>query len=497
MAFYVLFALLTLCSGQTSWPSYGGSASRPSSSMLLGPSGDLVRDWKYTFSAGIGGSAIVDSLGNVYIGTSDWGLYKFNKTGGLVWKFVSGNQIYSAATLSLNESVVFSGSSDGNFYGINAYSGAKLWQTPIGGCCSPGYPKASALDASGAVYFTASSTIAWALNGSSGVVLWTVTLAVGTLTAPALFNGSVFIGSASVMYALNASNGRQVWNYTTATALSAPAIDVATGTVVLGGANKLVYALSASTGNLVWSFTTGGAVTAKPAISPLGCVFVGSADRKLWPFNITTGALLWTPYLTLNTITADPVVAVDNTVYFSSTDNNIYGLDGAAGVLVLKVFSTALSTAFVLGTNRSVIGNFGSTLVKLNSQCYAGFFGVNGTFPCSSCIAGFFSAAGSDACTPCPAGSFASATGSALCQQCPGGHFCPAGTSSVARLNCGRGNYCPDGSGAPTSCPVQVPPIGGWDALQVQGPAFLVETARCLNHCFWNYTSGDGMLSKC
>jgi hypothetical protein len=24
-----------------------------------------------------------------------------------------------------------------------------------------------------------------------------------------------------------------------------------------------------------------------------------------------------------------------------------------------------------------------------------------------------------------------------------------------------------------------------------------VETARCLNHCFWNFTSGDGMLSKC
>ena len=52
-------------------------------------------------------------------------------------------------------------------------------------------------------------------------------------------------------------------------------------------------------------------------------------------------------------------------------------------------------------------------------------------------------------------------------------------------------------SGAPTPCPYQVPPTGGWGALQVQGPAFLVETARCLNHCFWNFTSGDGMLSKC
>ena len=105
--------------------------------------------------------------------------------------------------------------------------------------------------------------------------------------------------------------------------------------------------------------------------------------------------------------------------------------------------------------------------------------------------------AGASNCTLCSAGKFTATTGSTSCQKCPGGHFCPAGTSSWARLNCGRGNYCPDGSGAPTPCPYQVPPSGGWGALQVQGPAFLVETAHCLNHCFWNFTSGDGMLSTC
>ena len=105
--------------------------------------------------------------------------------------------------------------------------------------------------------------------------------------------------------------------------------------------------------------------------------------------------------------------------------------------------------------------------------------------------------AGASNCTLCSAGKFTATTGSTSCQKCPGGHFCPAGTSSWARLYCGRGNYCPDGSGAPTPCPYQVPPSGGWGALQVQGPAFLVETAHCLNHCFWNFTSGDGMLSKC
>jgi hypothetical protein len=129
--------------------------------------------------------------------------------------------------------------------------------------------------------------------------------------------------------------------------------------------------------------------------------------------------------------------------------------------------------------------------------CPAGSYCPLSSINAVVCPKGSFSNAGASTCTLCSAGTFTNTTGSTSCQQCPGGHFCPAGTSSWARLNCGRGNYCPDGSGAPTPCPYQVPPTGGWGALQVQGPAFLVETAQCLNHCFWNLTSGDGTLSKC
>ena len=98
-------------------------------------------------------------------------------------------------------------------------------------------------------------------------------------------------------------------------------------------------------------------------------------------------------------------------------------------------------------------------------------------------------------CAPCPAGSVC-AGGAPL--PCPGGHFCPAGTTSTARQACGRGSFCPDGSALPQPCPIQLPPAGGWGAQLVQGPAFVIETAHCLNHCFWNFTAGaDGLLSKC
>ena len=104
--------------------------------------------------------------------------------------------------------------------------------------------------------------------------------------------------------------------------------------------------------------------------------------------------------------------------------------------------------------------------------------------------------------TPCPPGTFAQAGGThTACAVCLEGHFCPSGTASAARMNCGVGHFCAAGAAAPRRCPTQLapPPFAAWEQhpLRVQGPAFLVETAACLNHCFWNFSSGDGALSRC
>ena len=134
-------------------------------------------------------------------------------------------------------------------------------------------------------------------------------------------------------------------------------------------------------------------------------------------------------------------------------------------------------------------------------SCYAGTYVNFASRRCSLCSPGTFSNTSSaPSCSACPAGTLANAYGSSSCTSCPGGHYCPAGTASFANLNCGRGNYCADGSAVAAPCPFQMPPSGGsWKNTpqQVQGPAFLVETAACLNHCFWNFTNSDGLLSTC
>jgi hypothetical protein len=201
------------------------------------------------------------------------------------------------------------------------------------------------------------------------------------------------------------------------------------------------------------------------------------------------------------------------TTYFNPTDSpvvvtGLWGCDNDPGLILVN----GLSFPTFAGTNWYGLSPFNftaspgsNTIVFTVRNLLLGDGGIVVAFInaiATSCAAGTFSSLVSQiplsvTCIPCTFGTYSSSNGSITCQQCPGGHYCPAGTSSWARLNCGRGNYCPDGSGAPTPCPYQVPPSGGWGALQVQGPAFLVETAHCLNHCFWNFTSGDGMLSKC
>ena len=151
-----------------------------------------------------------------------------------------------------------------------------------------------------------------------------------------------------------------------------------------------------------------------------------------------------------------------------------------------------------------IVADFNNHKIRLiyPFTCSPGTFANFTSRSCIMCPPGSFSSTSmASSCSPCAAGTFAKPSGSTSCEACPGGHYCPVGTSAWAHLNCGLGNYCPEGSAAPIPCPIQIVPVpfASWAShpLTAQGPAFLVETSSCLNHCFWNLISGDGMLSSC
>ena len=185
----------------------------------------------------------------------------------------------------------------------------------------------------------------------------------------------------------------------------------------------------------------------------------------------------------------------------------------APGSFTSSSDSSTTTVAFTM-INNAIPGGFMVYFSSLVLRCPSGFYSnITSSTPlqaaCFPCPTGFYCAAG--AAILCPAGSYCplhsinatlcptglySNAGATKCLPCPGGHFCPLGTSSWSQFNCGKGNYCPDGSASPRPCPMQMPPSGAWGVQQVQGPAFLVETASCLSHCFFNFSSGSG-LSSC
>jgi outer membrane protein assembly factor BamB len=86
-----------------------------------------------------------------------------------------------------------------------------------------------------------------------------------------------------------------------------------------------------------WTFRTGGAVISTPAVAN-GTVYFGSSDHNLYALDAASGALRW-KFATAGRVTSSPAVA-DGRVYFGSFDSNVYALDANSGALVWK-FATA------------------------------------------------------------------------------------------------------------------------------------------------------------
>jgi len=156
-------------------------------------------------------------------------------------------------------------------------------------------------------------------------------------SSPAVATGMVYVGSGDKnLYALNASTGVLLWQYTTGGAVGDPA--VANGVVYVNSDDKNLYALNASTGGLLWQYTTGG-VFFSPTVAN-GVVYFGSEDKNLYALNASTGGLLW-QYTTGGVGSA----AVGNgVVYFGAADPNnwnggtVFALNANTGALVWKTF---------------------------------------------------------------------------------------------------------------------------------------------------------------
>ncbi len=285
----------------------------------------------------------------VFLVRTDWAKFHFDLTnsgfnpyenvlgqgnvGSMVklWSFAAGNPFYSPPTIV--GGVAYAGSSDGNVYALNASTGVVLWS--VNPNPSGYYVRTSPAVTNGVVFTGSTAGIVDALKASTGAKVWSFATGGAVNTSPAVASGLVFVGSDDdSIYALNASTGAKVWSFTAGNVvLSSPA--VANGAVYVGSNDDKVYALNASTGAKLWSFTTGSAVSASPAVAN-GVVYVGSADDSVYALNASTGAKVWS--FTTGSVVGSAAVA-NGVVYVSSFDNDEYALNASTGAKLWSLFN--------------------------------------------------------------------------------------------------------------------------------------------------------------
>ncbi len=287
--------------------------------------------WKYSADSAVLSSPAVSS-GRLYVGGEKGNFYCLNAlTGARIWSYPTG--VWSSPSVS-NNRVYFGSNTDNRVYCLNALDGKPIWNYTTGASIG-----SSPTVVEGRLYIGAyDGNGVYCLDALTGVKLWNYATTGQVWSSPVVAYGYVFVGDLQghTVYCIDAVTGTKIWNYTTdgmvwsspTVVQSKPSPGVIVGRVYVGSADNSTYCLDAETGSLIWSYKTGGYVESSPAVFG-GRVYIGSFDKKVYCLDASTGALIWS-YATEGAIWSSPAIA-DGKIYFGSYDFSVYCLDASTG----------------------------------------------------------------------------------------------------------------------------------------------------------------------
>ena len=273
----------------------------------------------------------------------------------LLWNYTTDDLVYSPPTI--NNGVLYVGSTDGNIYALNATNGAKIWNYTTSGQVFP-----SPAVVNGVVYDGSA-----VLPPPSGFPPWEQSASIPT----------------GAVYALNATNGVQLWKYVTG-GYGVSSCPVAIGGVVyVGSWDGNIYALNATSGVKLWNYTTGGAVFSSVVAG--GVIYVDSSDDNVYALNATNGDRLWNCITSsallisyggvLYPIWSSPVV-VGGAVYICSDNGTVYALNAESGTLLwnyapyLEVDPYNIVSANAIWSSPSVVNGVLYELLRWEHLCF-------------------------------------------------------------------------------------------------------------------------------
>lgn len=277
----------------------------------------------------------------VYFGADNGNFYALEQaTGNIVWTFSIGKHPVGKSILSspaLHNGIVYFGAYDGTVYALDADTGVVRWM----------YNDADWVGSSPALAVTLGLLFIglefglWkkrggiiALDLKTGEKRWEDRTSQLTHCSPLYIpeEKMVVIGSNDgAVYAYDASTGERQWVYRTRGEVkSSLAYDTKRKLVIFGSFDTSCYALHARTGTPAFAFQTGASIYSTPLVSG-DVVYVASLDKHVYALDLNTGKEKFS-FVTSGRIFASPVL-VEDSLIIGSNDGKMYALDPDTGAL--------------------------------------------------------------------------------------------------------------------------------------------------------------------
>jgi outer membrane protein assembly factor BamB len=250
----------------------------------------------------------------------------------------------------------------------------------------------------------------YALNATTGQVVWSVILTGGSYAFPNLAFNTLYLGTSgnenapSNLYAIDEMTGHIQWQYHTAGGVwGSVGIDVNTNMVFTGIGNPTpaVAALNATTGAQIWfepipaysgDDDVGSAITVDN-----GIVYANCKQGSVFALNESSGAVIWsTPIGMHSNADVSSQVVANGTLYAASLSGFLYAMNETTGVVLWKKFlsgglfsSPALANGVLYIAGKSFFAidpTSGHVLWSYNLGviAYSSPVVVNGWFYCAS-----------------------------------------------------------------------------------------------------------------
>ena len=216
--------------------------------------------WRFATAGSIFSSpAVVDDV--VYFGSAGGGFYAVDAASGSeTWRFDAEGSIASSPVVA-HDAVYFT-DRDGYLYALNAATGQELWRFRVSErtFTAEGWDSwdagtwSSPAVADGTVYTGSSDGHVYAVDAATGAEKWRFKTRGDVWTAPAVANGVVYFGSYDThLYAVDAATGAEKWRYKTSYRIrSSPA--VIGRVVVFGSKDGNLVAVDAERGEERWRY---------------------------------------------------------------------------------------------------------------------------------------------------------------------------------------------------------------------------------------------------